>query len=192
MKDPYAPEIKPIVPKPITIDPQKSALLVLELSELCADPEYPASQLVPGITKLLERARAAGILIVFTVPPTFRGKPHGQVYSGFNRKPSEFFFIPDEFDKFANGQLAKLFSLYTIDTLVLTGYRSNMAVLYTATTAVQTYKYRVVIPVDGIAATTDYEKEYGLYHFRTFPGGYPEQFTYTTLDMMSFQVTSHQ
>ena len=187
MKDPYAPEIKPIVPKQVNIDPQKSALFVLELSQLCADPEYPASVLVPGITKLLERARNAGILTIFTVPPTFRGKPHGQVFSGFNRRPSEFFFIPNEFDKFANGQLPKLLSLYNIDTVILTGYRSNMAILYTATTAIQIYNYKVVIPIDGIAATTDYEKEYGLYHFRTFPGGYPEQFTFTTLEMMGFK-----
>ena len=188
MKDPYAPEIKPIVPKPITINAQKSALFVLELSQLCGDPEYPASVLVPGITKLLERARDAGLLIVFTVPPTFRGKPHGQVFSGFKRKPSEFFFIPNEFDKFANGQLQKHLSLYDIDTIILTGYRSNMAILYTATTAVQTYNYKVIIPIDGIAATTDYEKEYGLYHFRTFPGGYPERFSFTKLDMMDFVV----
>jgi nicotinamidase-related amidase len=187
MKDPYAPEIKPIVARAVSINPQKSALLVLEMSQLCADPDYPASVLVPGITKLLQRARAAGMLIVFTVPPTFRGKPHGIVYTGFARRPSEFFFIPDEFDKFANGQLQKLLGLYDLRTLIITGYRSNMAVLYTATSAVQIYGYEVVIPVDGITATTEYEKEYGLYHFRTFPGGYPERFAFTTIDMLNFE-----
>jgi nicotinamidase-related amidase len=187
LKDPYAPEIKPIIPKPVVIDPQKSALLVLELSQLCADPEYPAHVLLPGITKLLEKTRSFGVLTVFTVPPTFRGTPHGVVYSGFQRRPSEFFFIPDEFDKFANGHLSQLLNLYGINTLVVTGYRANLAVLHTATSAVQIYKLSVIIPVDGIAATTPYEKEYCLHHFRTMPGKFPEKFTFTELDLLSFK-----
>ena len=79
MKDPSAPEVKPIEPKPVTINTEKSALLVLELSEYCADPEYFATPMVPGITKLLEKARAAGILIVFTIPEPFLGTPYGKV-----------------------------------------------------------------------------------------------------------------
>ena len=74
MKDPTAPEIKPIEPKPVTINAEKSALLVLELSEWCADPEYMAAPLVPGVTRLLERARTAGILIAFTIPERWKGK----------------------------------------------------------------------------------------------------------------------
>jgi hypothetical protein len=45
----------------------------------------------------------------------------------------------------------------------------------------------VIIPVDGITATTEYEKEYGLHHFRTMPGGFPKRFTFTTLDLISFK-----
>ena len=187
MKDPTAPEIKPIEPKPVTLNTEKSALLVLELSEYCADPEYFAAPLVPGVAKLLEKARAAGVLIVFTIPRGFIGQPHGKVYSGFERKPSEPCFSPPYFDKFSDGKLQTLLSLYDIDTLVMTGCKANMAILYTASRAATEYNYNVVIPVDGIAATTDYEKEYTLYQFRAYPGGFPERFTFTTLDMISFQ-----
>ena len=187
MKDPSAPEVKPIEPKPVTINTEKSALLVLELSEYCADPEYFASQLVPGVTKLLEKARAAGILIVFTIPEPFIGTPYGRVYSGFERRPSEALFSPPAFDKFSDGKLQSLLSLYDIDTLVMTGCKTNMAILYTASRAVTEYNYKVVIPVDGIAVLTDYEKEYTLYQFQRYPAGFPESFTYTTLDMISFQ-----
>jgi len=97
MKDPSKPEIKPIETKPITLNAYKSALLVLELSQYLADPEYFASPLIPGVTKLLERARAAGLVIAFTVPHPFKGTPYGQVYSGFQRRPCEAIFSPPGF-----------------------------------------------------------------------------------------------
>jgi len=188
MKDLTAPEIKPIVPKPVTLNAEKSALLVLELSELGADPESMSAPLVPGVTRLLERARAAGILTAFTLPKSFIGQPHGQVYSGFKRKPSEALLVSGGgHDKFADGQLQSLLSLYNIETLILTGGKANMALLYTATRAA-VEMYDIIIPVDGIVATTEYEKEYTLYQFRAFPGqAIRERFTFTTLDMISFQ-----
>ncbi len=187
MKDPTAPEIKPIEPKPVILNPATSALLVLEMSGLCADPEYMAAPLVPGIIKLLERARAAGTLIVFTIPKQFIGQPHGQVHSEFKRKQSEAVISLPVFDKFADGQLQNLLNLFGIETLVLTGCKANMAVLYTASRAVIEYKYNIIIPVDGIAATTEYEKEYTLYQFRAYPGGLPKRFTFSTLDTITFE-----
>ncbi len=187
MKDPSEPEIKPIEPIPVTIDAEKSALLVLECWQLLADPEYFAAPLVPGIASLLERARAAGVLIAFTLPGPSKGQPHGQVYSGFKRRPCEPVLFPTGFDKFGGGQLQSLLSLYDVRTLVMTGFKANMALLYTATRAVTEFRYGVVIPVDGIAATTDYEKEYTLYQFRAYPGGFPQLFKFTKLDMISFQ-----
>src|ERR1035437_281862 len=187
MKDHTAPVVKPIDPKPVTINTEKSALLVLELSQYLADPEYFASPLVPGVTKLLERARSAGILIVFTIPHPFKGQPNGQVYAGFRRRPAEPLFFPPSFDKFSDGKLQTLLSLYDIDTLIMTGCKANMAILYTATRAVTEYNYNIVIPVDGLASTTEYEKEYTLYQFRAYPDGSPKRFTYTTLDTISFK-----
>lgn len=187
MKDPTKPEIKPIEPQPVTLNAQKTALLVLELSQYLDDPEYFAAPLVPGVSRLLENTRTAGVLTVFTVPLPFKGTPHGQVYSGFHRRPCEPVFYPPAFDKFGGGQLQSLLSLYEIDTLIMTGCKANMAILITATRAVSEYNYNVVIPVDGIAAVTDYEKEYTLYEFRAYPGGFIRKFTFTKLDMISFQ-----
>ena len=187
MKDPTKPEIKPIEPKPVTINAEKSALLVLECWKSLGDPEYMAAPLIPGITKLLEKARAAGMLIVFTIPSSAKGQDSGRVYSGFMRRPCEPVFFPPGFNKFADGQLQTLLSLYEMDTLIMTGIKANMAVLYTATEAATRLNYDVVIPVDGIAALTDYEVEYTLYQFRAYPGPWPQHFTFTKLDMISFQ-----
>jgi nicotinamidase-related amidase len=187
LKDPTKPEIKPIEPKTVTLNAQRTALLVLELSQYLEDPEYFASPLVPGVKGLLERARAAGVLIAFTVPQPFKGTPQGKVYDGFKRKPSEAIFFPSGFDKFVSGELRTLLGLYDIDTLIMTGVKANMAILITSTRAVAEYGYNIVIPVDGIAALTAYEVEYTLYEFRAYPAGLPKKFTFTKLDMIKFQ-----
>jgi len=180
---------EPILPKaePVTIAADKSALLVLDLGQRCADPEQPCHKLVPGITRFLERARAAGIPIIFTISARLKGTPDGQVYSGFKRRPSEAVIFPDGFDKFTGGELQSLLRLYDVDTLIITGYRSNVAVLYTVTKAAREFNYEVVIPIDGIAALTDYEQQYTLFQFTVLPAGAAQHFTFTTLDMISFQ-----
>ncbi len=186
MKDPTKPEIKTIEPKAVALNAQKTALLVLELSQYVEDPEYFAAPLVPGVIRLLEKARAAGVLTVFTVPLPFKGTAHGQVYSGFKRRPCEAVFYPPHFDKFGGEYLQTLLKLYEIDTLLMVGCKANMAILVTATRAATEYNYNIVIPVDGIAALTEYEVEYTLYEFRAYPAGVPKKFTFTKMDMISF------
>ena len=181
---PIITDLKMPQPKPVTLNVEKTALLVMELSELCADPNYPAHKLNPGITKLLDRARAAGMLIVFTIPHGYKGQPYGQVFSGFKRRPSEPLFFPFSLDKLS-GDVHTLLKFHGIETILIVGQRSNMALLYTGTKAASDLDYNVVIPIDGIAANTDYEKEYGLIHFTLVPRG-AERFTFTTLDMISF------
>jgi nicotinamidase-related amidase len=188
VKDPTKPEIKPIEPKPVILNPLKTAFLVLEISQHVEDPEYFGSPIVPGVTKLLEKARAAGVLTVFTVPLPFKGTYFGQVYQGLQRRPCEPVFSPPAFDKWGGGQLRTLLSLYEeIDTLLIVGCKANMAILITATRAVTEYNYNLVIPVDGIAAPTEYEKEYTLYEFRAYPAGFPKKFTFTKMDMIDFK-----
>jgi hypothetical protein len=188
LKDPTKPEIKPIEPVPVSLNPFKTAFLVLELSQYVEDPEYFASPLVPGAIKLLEKARAAGVLTVFTVPLPFKGTYHGQVYTGLKRRPNEAVFSPPAFDKWGGGQLRNLLSLYEdIDTLLIVGCKANMAIMLTATRAVTDYNYNIVIPVDGIAALTEYEVDYTLYEFRAYPAGFPKKFTFTRMDMINFK-----
>ena len=187
MIDHTAPEVKPIDPKPVLLPPGKTALLVMEMSEYCSEPDYFCTPLVPGIGKLIERARAAGVPVAYTIPLPWKGQPHGQVYSGFKRRFSEpVFFLPG-FDKLFDGQIQGYLKLFDIDTLVLVGGKANLAIMATATTATSMLKYNVVIPVDGIAATTEYEKEYALYEFRVYPDGSYKRFSFTMIDDITFQ-----
>ena len=70
--------------------------------------------------------------------------------------------------------------------MIVTGYRSNICVLHTAVTAAWEHKYRVVIPVDGLAARTEYEQEYTLAHFRVLPDRAARLITITQFDLICF------
>jgi nicotinamidase-related amidase len=99
---------------------------------------------------------------------------------------SEPVIYPDGFDKFTSGELQDFLKLYDVDTLIITGYRSNISVLNTATKATRELKYKVIIPIDGIAAKTEYEQEYTLFHFTVLPDQAAKLFSFTMLDMIEF------
>jgi len=173
--------------KSVTIAVEKSALLVLDISQLCADSKMPCHTLGPGMKKFLDRAREVGLPIIHTISLYLRGTPEGEVYSMLERKPSEPVIYPDAFNKFEGGELESFLNLFNMDTLIITGYRSNISVLNTATKAMRELKYKVVIPIDGLAALTDYELDLTLIQLSVLPGRVGHPITFTKLDMISFK-----
>ena len=171
----------------VSINVEKSAVLVLDISqEHCTDPKFGCSKIVPGLKKFLDRAREVGLPIIHTISYRLRGTPGGQVHPDLMRRPLEPVLYPDAFDKFAGGELQQFLDLHGAETLIITGFRSNISVLNTATKATRELKYNVVIPMDGIAAYNDFEKDYTLYHFTVLPAQASRLFTYTRLEMISF------
>jgi nicotinamidase-related amidase len=174
-------------PTPITVDIKKTALLVLDGSQRWSNPEQPCHKLVPGISKFLDRARQAGVPIIYSISARTKGTPEGEVCSALRRRVSEPVIYPDGFDKFTSGELQGFLKLYDVDTLIITGYRSNISVLNTATKATRELRYKVIIPIDGIAAKTEYEQEYTLFHFTVLPDQASRLFRFTMLDMIDFR-----
>ncbi len=177
-------------PEPIAVDVNKTAILVLDGSQRWGNPELPCHRLVPGVLKFLERARKVGLPIIYTVSFRSKGTPEGQVFTGLKRRVSEPVIYPDGFDKFTGGELQSYLNLYDVDTLIISGYRSNISVLNTATKATRELRYKVIIPIDGMTAITDYEQEYTLFHFTVLPVQAAELFAFTMLDMIDFKHSS--
>jgi nicotinamidase-related amidase len=173
-------------PEPITVDVYQTAVLVLDGSQRWGDPKQPCNRLIPAIPMFLDRARQASLPIIYTVSFRNKGTPQGQVYTGLNRRPNEPVIYPDGFDKFTGGQLQSYLNLFNINTLIITGYRSNISVLNTATKATRELDYTAVIPIDGMTAKTDYEQEYTLFHFTVLPSQAADRFRFTMLDMIHF------
>ncbi|HEY7066249.1 MAG TPA: isochorismatase family cysteine hydrolase [Chloroflexota bacterium] len=170
---------------PVALDPATTAVLVLDLSTRCNDPQQVCRDIAPAIAGLLDEARQRGVFIAYTVSAAARGTPLGDVWQGFNPRPDEPVLYPDGFDKFVSGELQGLLTARGIRTLVITGSSTNVAVLYTATAAARVYGYDVVIPIDGVNTDNAYQQEYALYQLGVLPG-MASRFSFTTLDGVSF------
>jgi len=173
----------------VTLIPYNTAILILDGSRRWENPEEPAHALVSPLKKFLARARDFGIPIIYTVSFRNKGKPEGEICIELNRRPSEPVIYPDGFDKFTGGELETYLKFFSVEHLVICGYRANISVLHTATKAAREFNYHVVIPMDGIAAKTDYELDYTLVHFTVLPTDVAKRFTFTRLDLIEFQNT---
>ncbi|MBI4333879.1 MAG: isochorismatase family protein [Chloroflexi bacterium] len=172
-------------PHPVTVDPGRTALLVLDLTNRCNDPAQVASRIAPRVKNFADRARAAGVLLIYTIMASGRDTPVGQVWDKFGRLPGEPVLAPDAYDKFTGGEMRDVCEKSGVRTVIITGASSNFAVLYTATTAARVCRYNVVVPVDGIIARSRYEDEYTLYQFTVLPG-VSQLFSFTNLGDIAF------
>lgn len=173
--------------KPVALDAKSTAVLVLDLNARCHDPKQICNQLTPRLGEFLEKARAASVLIVYSVSAAAKGTPLGEVASPLKRRDNEPIIYPDAFDKFTGGELQSLLKGRGINTVVITGASTNAAVLYTATTAARMHRYNVVVPMDGMVANTNYEQEYTFHQFTVLPSDASKQFQFTKLEMVGFK-----
>ena len=172
-------------PKPATLDPRTSALLVLDTTTRCEDPKQPCSRLVPALVPLLDKARAAHVFIVYSASGS-AGDPAGLPWKGFDARPDEPVIYPAAYDKFFSGELKPLLDAHGAKTLVVTGASTNVAVMYTATSAVRNYRYQVVIPEDGAIAANSYEHDYALHQLSVLTSSSAKDTSFTTIGQLSF------
>src|SRR6266481_8215618 len=167
--------------KPVTLDSKTTAILVLDLNARCDDPKQVCSKITAPLGDFLEKARTAGVPIIYTVSATAKGKPIGELAAPLRRKESETVIYPDAFDKFYGGELQAFLKDKGAKTLIITGSATNNAVLYTATTAARMYRYSIVIPLDGVNANSRYEQEYAIHQFTVLPSEANKLFQFTHL-----------
>lgn len=173
-------------PKPATLDKSSTAILVLDLTVRCDDPEQVCSQLVGGVGAFLDRARAAGVPVLFTGTYGDEGKPEGRAATGFHRREIEPILYPNGYDKFMGGELQQFLGARGVRTVVVIGSSTHLCVMYTATTATRAHAYNVVIPLDGVNTRNAYEHEYALHQLSVLPGAASERVQFTTLDGIQF------
>lgn len=173
--------------KPLTLDSKSTAILVLDMNARCDDPKQVCSKIAAPVGEFLEKARAAGVPIIYTVSATAKGKPLGELTIPLKKKEGEPVIYPDGFDKFVGGELQAWLKEKGAKTLIITGSSTNAAVLYTATTAARMHRYSIVIPMDGVNASTQYEHEYSLHQFTVLPSEANKLFQFTRLSMITFR-----
>ncbi len=173
--------------KPVTLDSKSTAILVLDLNARCDDPKQVCAKITTPLGDFLDKARAAGVPIIYSVSAAAKGKPLGELALPLRRKEGERVIYPDAFDKFVGGELLAFLKEKGAKTLIVTGSSTNAAVLYTATTAARMYRYNIVIPMDGVNASSLYEHEYAIHQFTVLPSQANKLFQFTNLSMISFR-----
>ncbi|MCL9814746.1 cysteine hydrolase family protein [Natranaeroarchaeum aerophilus] len=171
------------------LDPDTTALVIVDMQNGFAHPDgalyAPGSEdVIEPIADLIERAREAGVQIVYTrdvhPPQQFEGNHYYDEFEQWGehvREGSweaelveELTIQPDDhvvekhtYDAFHETELDGWLSARGIDDLVFCGTLANVCVLHTAGSA-GLRDYRPILVEDAIGAIEDDHKEYALEH----------------------------
>jgi hypothetical protein len=140
----------PAMPDPVAVslDASTTAFLALDFTTSgCGDtPACVAS--LPAVAAGITAARAAGVLVVYSTAPA-------RVVPDVLQLPSDPFVVGSGPDKFYNTNLDDILKQNGITTVVITGTKTNGAVLYTTFEA-SARGYTVVVVEDGVSGQGDF------------------------------------
>ena len=168
--------------KDVTIDPKKTALLVLDFrKDACSKERRPrCAEALPQVVKLLTMARAKGMMIIHT---TTTSSTPDDIPTELKPAAGEQLF-KSSMDKLAGTDIPEQFKVKGIDTVIISGTSANGAVLATAGgTAFRGFK--VVVPVDTMPAEGAYQEQLTVFQIANAPT-LREMSTLTKVDMLHF------
>jgi nicotinamidase-related amidase len=179
VKAPAAPEVKPV-----TLDPKTTALLVIDMTKvICSAERYAhCPPMIPAVKKLIGEARAKGVMVVFT-STRIPNVPKSEIWPELAPAADDSFF-QGLLDKFLGTDLEKTLKEKGIQTVITLGVAAQGGVLSTGSTAAQR-GFKVVMPVDAVAANESYSEQYTLWHLSHAPF-LALHTTLTKMDMIKF------
>jgi nicotinamidase-related amidase len=169
--------------KAVTIDPKTTALLLLDfMTENCGKrPRCVAA--VPTLKALHDKARAASMLVAYTLPGG------GDIIDqGIAPREGEVVAQkPGGPDKFLGDDLDQRLKDHGINTVILCGTSAQGVGLGTGAAAAQR-GYKVIYPVDCLLSESAFREAYAAWHMGS--GGPPvttKWVTVTRADMITFE-----
>jgi nicotinamidase-related amidase len=175
---PPAPELKPV-----KADAKTTALFLFDFMSTNCNARPRCVEAVPRLKALMDRSRAAGLLVAYTLPGN--GKiidpgiaPHdGEVVYQKEGGP----------DKFLGSDLDQRLKAHGVKTVILCGTSAQGVGLGTGSGAAQR-GYFVIYPVDCLPSETAFREAYAAWHMGG--GGPPvttKWVTVTRSDMIQFE-----
>lgn len=159
VKAPAVPELKPV-----TVDPKTTALLMLDFMPANCGKNERCLATLPAMKKLLERARAAKMPVVYSLIANTTPADVLKDVAPLADEPS----VLSGPDKFVRTDLDKILKDKGITTVIAVGTASNGAVLFTAAGAVFR-GMNVIVPVDGMSARDPYAELSTVFTFTSAP-----------------------
>ena len=158
---PPAPPALPDV-TPVALDPATTAFLVLDINSAVCPPRPACLASVPTISRLLARARTAGLFVGFSSTAGADVLPDVAPRDG---EP----VVTARADKFFNTTLDQILKDHGIQTVLLVGSAANGAVLYTSFGSNER-GYTVAVATDGISSGADFDTYLAQYQILNQPG----------------------
>ncbi|MEB3851304.1 MAG: cysteine hydrolase [Desulfurococcales archaeon] len=159
----------------VELPARETAVIVVDMQNDFVKPEgrlyVPTAQAtVEPIRRLLERARAAGARVFYTQDTHYDGDPEFEIWGEHVRhgtwgweiveelkpQPGDIVVQKTRYDGFYGTPLDDLLRVYGVRNTVIVGTVANICVLHTAASAALRW-YRVVVPIDGISALTEFD-----------------------------------
>ncbi len=159
----------------VELPARETAVIVVDMQNDFVKPEgrlfVPTAPATVGpIRRLLDRARAAGVRVFYTQDTHYDGDPEFEIWGEHVRHGTWGWEIVDElkpqpgdivvqktrYDGFYGTPLDDLLRVYGVKYTVIVGTVANICVLHTAASAALRW-YKVVVPVDGISALTEFD-----------------------------------
>jgi nicotinamidase-related amidase len=163
----------------IAVDRATTALLLLDfVKQTCGGPRCMAA--VPGVTKLLQAARAHRVPVVYSVTLAAAIGDTLPALAPITGDPS----VQGTPDKFLNTDLQQILTRMGVKTVIVCGVSANGAVLYTASHAALA-GLNVVVPVDGAPADTAYAEQFSMWELANAPR-ISANVKLTTVDRIAF------
>src|SRR5215470_4355721 len=179
VKPPPPPELKSV-----TIDPKTTALLILDLMKTNCGERPRCTSIVPNVKKLHDAARAANMMVFYTLagPP---GATPADMVAGITPRDGEWVYQRGP-DKYLGSDLEKRLKDRGITTVITTGTSAQGVVIGTGSGSAQR-GYNVIVPVDGMASEDPYMEQYAAWHmYKGGPAIITEHVTVTRSDMIKF------
>ena len=172
--------------KPATLDPKTTALFLFDFMNTNCNARPRCVEAIPKLTALMNRARGAGMLVVYTLPGG--GKI---VDPGIAPHDGEVVEPGSGPDKFLGSDLDQRLKGHGIKTVIVCGTSAQGVGLGTGAAAAQR-GYYVVYPVDCLPSESAFREAYAAWHMAG--GGPPvttKWVTVTRSDMIKFENTNH-
>ena len=171
--------------KPASVDPRTTALLLFDFTtQTCSQERRPrCAASMPKMKKLLEDARARGMLVVYSVALPNTGEK--DMMPEIAPKAGEPILPPLGPDKFLNSDFEKLLKDKGVQTIIINGTAAQSTVLHTGGEAALR-GFNVIAPVDGMSSNEAFPELYTAWHLGT-TARIEARVTLTRVDMISYK-----